>query len=102
MKSPRSLMTIVAATAITCASGTVYAQITSSTVFPNAAREEGSALPDPSPTLTHRYGGENAYSRWRATGQWDPPFSGDSRNTPPPSSTKPATEMKEGEGSSRR
>ena len=43
------------------------------------------------PSITHRYGNDNPYSRWRATGQWDALHTTGPReyqNAVPPSSDK--------------
>ena len=69
MKSPNTCIAVAAAVAATFFSGAAYSQLTNSTTFPSSG-EEVSRFKD-SPSLTVRYGNDNPYSRWRATGQWD-------------------------------
>ena len=76
MKSPNTCIAIAAAVAAAFFSSAACAQLTNSTAFPGSG-DEASRLKD-FPSITHRYGNDNIYSRWRATGQWD-----DSHKTDP-------------------
>ena len=71
MKLAIKVIIFAAAVATVCISGAAWSQLTSSTVFPSNG-EEAPRLQD-YPSISHRYGHDNQYSRWRATGQWDRP-----------------------------
>ena len=74
MKSAITVIKLAAVVSTVCISGAAWSQLTSSPVFPGNG--EDARLPD-YPSITHRYGHDNPYSRWRATGQWDRPLSYD-------------------------
>jgi hypothetical protein len=70
---------LTAAVVSACVSGAAFAQLTGSEGFPSSLGENAGAL-DITPSLTVRYGQDNAYARWRATGIWDAPYT----PNPPP------------------
>lgn len=71
MKSAIPVIKLAAVVSTMCISGAAWSQLTSSAVFPGNA-EDARLLDYPSVTL--RYGHDNPYSRWRATGVWDRPL----------------------------
>ena len=92
MKLPKTIATITASVVTALFSGVACAQLTSPTYFPSS----GDGAWEPSrpldfPSITHRYGNDNPYSRWRATGEWDVwHVTGrqDNQSTVPPTSGK--------------
>ena len=70
MKSAITVIKLAAVVTTVCISGAAWSQLTSSAVFPSNV--EDVRLPD-YPSITHRYGHDNPYSRWRATGVWERP-----------------------------